>query len=193
MEENKKPVLEVVKNEEASEKEHKKPTPEEVEQYKEEFDNAMKEFAEQRFSISEPGSFAANDMTLFLSEYMEKFFIWTKTAWMGVIKMQEELDNAKKMDNEKTGLTLDYQALEFCTYMLSNPGNIGYKSALEFEKIADKYAEVLIKLDELVKEAREKLKHVQYLQDKWAAASQGFYLADLEPKDEETDNENDEK
>ena len=105
---------------------------------------------------------------------------------MGIIKMKEELDKfIKEVTNDK-GLALDYQSLEFCAFMLYNTGGVGIDAAIEFEKIADKYSKLMIVVGQKVEEAREKLKAVQYLQEKWAAAAQGFYLADLEPKDEKT-------
>lgn len=190
MAEKEKPKLRVVKKDEleneaqAAEVIQGKPTPEEVEQYKVEFDQAMKDFTGSRWPVSDPGSFSANDVGMFLKEYLNKYVLWTKTGWMGVIKMNEELDKALKMDNEKTGLTFDYQTLEFCGYMLMNPGGIGYDLAAEFEKIADKYSKIMVEVGKKVEEARAALKDVQYLQDKWAAGVQGFYLADLEPKEE---------
>ena len=181
MEDKKEPKLRVVKDEETKkEPTLGKPTPEEVAQYKADFDVAMKDFAESRFAISDPGQFPANDIAMFLLDYLKKYALWSKTGWMGIIKMNGELEKAMKMDNEVTGLTLDYQSLEFCGYMLMNPGNIGYDSAIEFEKIADKYSRIGVKVGQKVEEARAKLKGVQYLQEKWAAGEQGFYLAELE-------------
>ena len=179
------PKLTVVKDNEQKGNDNalNKPTPEEVAQFKLEFENAMKEFSERRFEISEPGQFNANDTAIFLLDYLKKYSLWSKTGWMGVIKMKEELDHAMKLDNEKTGLGLDYQALEFCGYMLANPGGVGYDAAIEFEKIADKYSLIMMAVGKRVEEARELLRNVQYLQERWAAGEQGFYLADLEPKD----------
>ena len=178
----KQPVLEVVKDEK---KELGKPTPEQVAQYKVDFDNAIAEFTEKRFSVSEPGSFPANEIGMFLLQFLKKHAMWTKTGWMGVIKMEEELTKAMAMDNEVTGLTLDYQALEFCGYMLMNPGGVGSESAIEFEKQANQYSNIMMVVGEQVEKARESLQAVQYLQEKWAAGEQGFFLSDLEPKKEE--------
>jgi len=185
--EKKESKFKVVKDENKQPKENKegKPTPEEVKQFKEEFEQAMKAFVEKRWSVSDPGSFAANDTALFLKDYLKNYALWSKTGWMGIIKMNEELDKAMKMDNEKTGLTFDYQTLEFCGYMLMNPAGIGFDNAVEFEKIADKYSKIMINVGKRIEEAREELKHIQYLQDKWSAGEQGFYLAELEPKDED--------
>jgi hypothetical protein len=176
--------LEVVKNE--KEKEIKrKPTEEERLQFKADFDAAMKEFAETRWQISDPGNFAANDVYFFLLDYMNKYASWEKTQWMGMLKMNEELKKFMAEVNDTTGLSMDYQALEFCGFMLYNPKGIGLEAAIEFEKIADKYSKIMIVVGQKIEDARNKLKAIQYLQDKWAAAEQGFYLAELEPKPEE--------
>ena len=178
-----KPTLTVVKDEE--EKKVNKPTPEEVAQFKIDYETAMKEFAETGWEISEPGNFSANDTGLFLLDYIKKYALWSKTQWMGVIKMVEELNKSMQTASETRGLALDYQALEFCGYLLTNPGGIGYETAVEFEKQADKYSKVMIAVGQKVEEARAKLKNAHYLQEKWASACQGFYLADLEPPKEE--------
>lgn len=178
--------LTIVKDGVEEVKEIGKPTPEEVTQYKEEFEAAVKTFQEKRFDVSEKGAFASNDTALFIQDFMKRFAFWTKTGWMGMIKMDEELKKAMKLVSEETCLSLDYQALEFCAYMLSNPGSIGLDAAFEFEKIADKFSKVGVLMGQRVEEARAELKKVQYLQERYAAAEQGFYLADLEPQKEET-------
>jgi hypothetical protein len=76
--------------------------------------------------------------------------------------------------------------------MLYNPKGVGLDSAFEFEKIADKYSKLMITVGQKVEDARNKLKHVQYLQEKWAAGEQGFYLAELEPKEEKSEEKSEE-
>jgi hypothetical protein len=176
--------LQVVKDEDKKEK--NKPTPEEVAQFKEDFDKAMKEFAETKWEISEPGNFSANDIGLFLLDFMKKYVLWSKTQWMGIIKMTEELKKAMTAASDIKGLALDYQALEFCGFILTNPGGTGSDLAFEFEKIAEKYSKLMVTVGQKIEIARAVLKNVQYLQEKWAASEQGFYLADLEPQKEES-------
>jgi len=179
------PVLEVVKDFDGTAEQPNlgKPTAEQVEQYKLDFDNAIADFTESRFVVSEPGSFKANELAMWLTNFLKKYAMWSKTGWMGVIKMEEELRKCMSMDNEK-GLSFDYQTLEFCGYMLMNPGGVGYDSALEFEAMADEYSKIMMVVGEKVEEARAQLQGVQYLQEKWAAGEQGFFLADLEPKEQ---------
>ena len=176
--------IEVVKKEEPI---IGKPSAEEVQQYKQDFDNALEKFHTTRWAISNVGSFPANEVGMFLIDYMKNYGLWTKTGWMGMLKMKVELDEALKMNNEATGLTLDYNALEFCGYMLMNPGGIGYDNAAKFEAIADKYSTIMIEVGQKIDEAREELKRIQYLQEKWAAGEQGFYLE--EPKSEQSGEE----
>jgi hypothetical protein len=183
--EQEKTKLTVVKDDKEEVKEVKKPTPEEVEEYKNDFSNALKTFEASKWQISEAGQFGVNDVGIFLMNFMEKYAFWSKTEWMGLIKMEDEIKKAMTMSDPSIGIALNYQALEFCAYMLANPGGTGIKLAKEFETQADKYAKVGMVVGSQIEEARKRLKDLQYLQEKWAAAEQGFYLADLEPVKEE--------
>ena len=167
--------LEVVKDDVKVEKPLNKPTPEEIEQFKKDFQDAIEEFDDRKWEISDPGNFPANDVGIYLLNFMKKFAFWSKSEWMGMIKMEEEIKKAIVGANEETGFELKYQALEFCAYMLANPGGTGLKLAKEFEAQADKYAKIGIVVGTKIEEAREQLKDIQFLQDRYAAGEQGFY------------------
>jgi hypothetical protein len=155
-----------------------KPTPEDVEKCKTDFSDALKDFENQRWQISEPGQFGINDVGLYLLDYMNKYAFWSKTEWMGMIKMEDEVRKAMAVSDPSVGIALNYQALEFCAYMLANPGGTGIKLAKEFEVQADKYAKIGMVVGAQIEEARKKLKELQTLQEKW-----GYYaqlLADEE-------------
>lgn len=179
------PKLQVVKEEQIPEEKGTKPGPsrEEVDQYKQDFQEAYKAFSEKKWIISDPGNFPANDVGLYLIDFMNKFAFWSKTEWMGMIKMEEEIKAAMPLANDTTGLQLGYLALEFCAYMMSNPGGTGLELAKEFEKQADKYSKIGIVIGTRMEEARKELKEIQFLQEKWAAGEQGFYY-EREPQDE---------
>jgi hypothetical protein len=180
-----KTILTVVKDGGETKKEMKKPSESETEQYKNDFSTAMNAFKDKKWQISEPGKFGSNDVGLYLLDFMNKYAYWTKTEWMGMIKMESELQKAIAIADEENGLQLGYQALEFCAYMLTNPGGTGLAFAKEFEAQAEKYAKIGVVVGTKIEEARKELKDIQYLQEKWASACQGFYLSDLEPKKEE--------
>lgn len=180
IDEEQEPKLEVVKEEilqeQAAPEEIKKgPSREEIDQYKEDFQNAYKTFAEKKWTISDPGNFPANDVGFYLLDFMKKYAFWSKTEWMGVLKMEEEINASMPLANETTGLQLGYQALEFCAYMMANPGGTGIELAKEFEKQADKYSKIGIVVGTRIEEARKELKEIQFLQEKWAAGEQGFF------------------
>lgn len=156
-----------------------KPTEEEIAQFKADFDKSIEEFNNTKWDISEKGTFAANDVAIFITDFMKKFALWSKNGWMGMLKMKEELDHELSEVTEETCLSLNYQALEFCSYMLANPGGVGYELAKEFENIAEKYAKIGIHIGKKVEEARKMLKDIQYKQEKYGAAIQGCYLEDL--------------
>jgi hypothetical protein len=186
MEEKEKTLLTVVKDGEETKKEINKPTPIEVEEYKNDFSTSLKKFENHRWRISEPGQFGINDVGIYLLEFMDKYAFWSKTEWMGMIKMEDEIKKAMTMSDPSVGIILNYQALEFCAFMLANPGGTGIKLAKEFEAQADKYSKLGMLIGSQIEAARKKLQNIQYLQEKWAAAAQGFYLAELETKPEES-------
>ena len=170
--------IEVVKKgqlEDPEEVAKKGPSPEEVEQYKTEFSDTLKAFEEKRWEISESGNFAANDVGIYLLDFMKKYAFWSKTEWMGMIKMEEEIKKAMGLASEDTPLQFNYQALEFCAFMLANPGGTGIELAREFEDQAEKYAKIGIVVGTKIEEARKQLKELQYLQERWAAGEQGFF------------------
>lgn len=163
-----------------------KPKPEEVEEAAKEFDEAKKNFEKKTFEIG------SKDQALkfydFVLDFMENHVYWTKNGWMGVLKMHEELTEAKKNYKEGDKFAIGYQALEFMFYALTNPGGTGLKSAKAVEKIADWYAEVIEMSAKVLEKAREELKEIQWLGDKAAAMQQGFYL-EKEDGTEEKNNE----
>jgi len=178
--------LTVVKDDVEETKEMRKPTPEEVEKYKNDFQESLKDFENRRWRISEPGEFGINDVGLYLVDFIHKYAHWSKTEWMGIIKMEDEIQKAMKMSDPSVGIALNYQALEFCAFMLANPGGTGLELAKEFEKQADKYAKLGMLIGAQVEEARKQLKELQFKQERYGAACQGFYLEDLLPKDPST-------
>ena len=151
-----------------------KPTEEEINEATKDFNAQASKFNGKKFPIGTAKK--ADKIYDFLLLFLEKHVYWTKNGWMGVLKMHEELTDAKEKRKEKDPVSVGYQALEFLFYALSNPGGTGLESAKEIEKLADIYIETLEFAGKELEKAREELKDIQFLQDKVTAMQQGFYL-----------------
>ena len=187
----KQPVLEINNVQELDEKlaeaiqnNDNKPTDEEVEETKKAFEEASVAFASKSWDIGEAEDAQSN--LDYINHYMSNRLFWTKTGWMGVIKMNAELVDAQEFLTANPGspLKLGYQAMEFLFYSFQNPGGVGLQAAQDFEQENEIYAKVFDALGPKISEARAELKDIQFLQDQYAAMAQGFYL-EVEPEAEE--------
>jgi nitroreductase len=161
-----------------------KPTDEEVEAAKTAFEEASKDFAVKSWDIGVVED--AQTQLDYMQHYVRNRLFWTKNGWMGVLKMDEELEDAQNFLKANTGqpLKLGYQAMEFMFYSLQNPGGVGLQAAKDFEQENEIYAKCFDSLGSQVADARQELKDIQFLQDQYAAMAQGFYL-EVEPGVEE--------
>jgi len=170
-----------------------KPSKEEIQQAKEEFEKALNEWKNKIYTIGKPEE--AQEICDYIRYFIKKRFIWHKDAWMGVIKLTEELDAAEILFKGKKdeSLKVGYRALEFIYYALTNPGGIGLEEAIEFEKEHERYIKIAVYVAKELEKARKELKNIDFLQQRWAAMEQGFYL-ELEPEEnkENEENENEE-
>lgn len=155
-----------------------KPSEEEVKAAGEEFENAAKSFPVKLWEIGEVEN--ARPFCDYLTHYVRNRLFWTKNGWMGVVKLDEELRAAENLLNGKEPLKIGYQALEFIYYSLMNPGGIGLQSAQDFEAEGENYLPLMEAVSLSLETARKELKNIQFLQDKYTAMQQGFYL-ELEP------------
>lgn len=169
-----------------------KPSEKEVEEARNEFENAAKEWGESLYKIGEPKD--ALEIVEYLRHFLRNRFIWQKEAWMGVIKLTEELDAAEILFKGKKdkGLELGYQALEFTYYVLTNPGGVGLQAALDFESENKQYLKILEEVAKQLDGSRKRLKEIEFLQQKWGAMAQGFYL-EIEPGPEEDEKKDEQK
>ena len=112
-----------------------KPTEAEINAATAEFNETAAAFNGKKFEIGT--SEQANKVYDFMIDFMENHVYWTKNGWMGVLKMHEELMEAKANRKEDEAFAIGYQALEFMFYALTNPGGSGLESAKAVEKVAD--------------------------------------------------------
>lgn len=178
---------------EAIENNENKPSEEEVKEAEEKFQEASREFAVKSWDIGEAEN--ATEFIQYLLHYVRNRLFWTKNGWMGVLKMQEELEDAENFinSNSESPLKLGYQALEFIFYSLQNPGGVGLDAAKDFESENEQYAKVFDAVGKSLSDARTELKDIQFLQDQYAAMSQGFYLEVESEKEEGEENKSPEE
>ena len=169
-----------------------KPSEEEIEKAKKEFEEAYKNFFQKSWNIGDAED--AQEILEYMQHFVRNRIFWTKNGWMGVIKMMEELNDAEEFlkVNPKENLKMGYQAMEFIFYSFQNAGGIGLQSALDFEKENEIFAKCFDAIGKSLSLAREELKKIQILQDKYSAMSQGFYLEieDLSENTEKEESEN---
>lgn len=169
-----------------------KPSDEEVEEAKKEFEEKSDGFATKFWNI---GELEDSQINLdYMEHYIQNRVFWTQTGWMGVIKMKEVIEQTQetlKLESNSQ-LAFGYQALEFMFYSFQNAGGVGLQSAVDFESENEIYAKVFDSIGKRLSEARKEIKDIQFLQDKFAAMAQGFYLEveDGVKEEEEEEEEN---
>jgi len=159
-----------------------KPTNEEIAKAKEDFENARKEWESHTYKIGKIED--AQEICNYIKHFIRNRYVWQKDAWMGIIKLSEELDSVEILfrGNKDKGVELGYQALEFTYYILTNSGGSGLQSALDFESEQELYLKTVMAIGQEVESARKKLKDIEFLQQRWGSMSQGFYLEIDEPE-----------
>lgn len=160
-----------------------KPSEEEIQQAKKEFEDAREEWIKTTYKIGTPEN--ASEFCNYIKHFILNRFMWQKDAWMGIIKLTEELNASElliKGDKNKS-LEMGYHALEFTYYILTNPAGMGLQAALDFESEQEQYSKITVEVAKQLEEARNKLKDIEFLQQKWGAYSQGFYL-EIEPEED---------
>ena len=161
-----------------------KPTDEEVEAAKKEYEERAETAVAKFWSIGEQKDSQA--FLDYIEHYINNRVFWTQNGWMGVIKMEEviaETQNTLKLE-PTTQLAFGYQPLEFLFYSFQNAGGIGLQAAKDFESENEIYAKIFDAIGKQLSEARDEFKEIQFLQDKYAAMAQGFYL-EVEPGPDE--------
>ena len=169
-----------------------KPSEEEIELAKKELDLTSEEFREKLYEIGKPDEF--EKIYNFIHNFLENA-LWLKEAWMGILKLDEEIDETfnkdfNKNDKKKVPFTFGFQALEFTHFMFSNSGGVGLKRAKEMKETLEEFNHIFELVSEQIENARKKGEEIQWLHDKWLAMQQGFYLEredGIEKLEEETE------
>jgi len=152
-----------------------KPTEEEIEQFKQNYETLATEFNSTKYQIGDETN--CSKFLDILLHYVEFNAPWTGNMWKGIPLLFKELNEIK--DNNSTVINLSYQALEFTHAILSNPSGVGLASAMEIEKVAEELTEIFNIVNKLTDEVHKTLKNIQHTYDIYLAGLQGFYLEKL--------------
>lgn len=161
------------------------PTDEEKAQAKEEFEAAKDAWEKVKYDLA-PSIDMVDNFVQYIENFLNNFTVWAQNSWMGAIKMEEELEDVKRhfSANPEEVPQISYQALEYLYHVLVNPGGVGLEKAKAFEAGISEHKFVMDFIEARLKEARDALTEIKFLQEKWMAYEQGFYY-DREPTDEE--------
>ena len=87
-----------------------KPTPEEIKEAYETFAKAVSDFNNKKYEIGTPERM--REIADYLLGFLEKRVFWTKQGWMGVIRLNQDIQETR---DKAVGspFSLSYQALEF--------------------------------------------------------------------------------
>jgi hypothetical protein len=152
-----------------------KPTEEDKKFFKDEFEKAAAEFQETQWAICEADK--ARETLDYLTDFIRNKAYWDSQVFMGVIKFDEVLEDLHKNFKEGETLKVEYQPLEFLAYILQKGiSGRGLEDAKAFEKVMDKHGEIAEVVMGTVEIARKAIKEIQFKQDQWLAAEQGFFL-----------------
>jgi hypothetical protein len=152
-----------------------KPTEEEIEKFKQIYEDMAEKFQATKYRLGDETNGAKFLDTLL--HYVEFNASWAGSMWLGMPKLFEELTEIKK--SNATVISISYQALMYTHHILSNPSGVGLASALEIEKIAQELTDILNIITKLADDANKTLKDIQKAYDTYVASLQGFYLEDL--------------
>ena len=169
-----------------------RPEREEIDKFKFEYEELSQAFGIGRWEV---GTAEQGDKIKgFIRHFLSERYMWKENQWMGIIQLDKELEqieDAFNLGGKKAPINFGYQALEFVFHMLQNPGGIGLTSAKDFQEDNEIYSEVFDAVGNSLQEARSALKEVDFSQQRWAAAEQGFYLEKDSPVvEEEEGNDN---
>ena len=151
-----------------------KPTKEQIEQFKKEFEDANKTFLETTYPIGD------HDNAVKYIDNILKWvnrWTWQDNQWQGVIKINEELtaEKTRIKSDEKSVLTLSHGALSFTIFVLDHQNGKGLASAKIIEKELPDMIEIYEKLKEQAGIAAELIYNATNAQKRWQIAEQGFW------------------
>ena len=155
-------------------KKREKPTKEQIEQFKKEFEEANKAFIETTYPVGDhENAIKYIDNIL---KWVERWQ-WQDNQWQGVIKLHEELNMEKERiaKDENAVLTITSGAVSFILYILDHQNGRGLETAKVVEKELPEMIEVYDKVKEQAQIAASLIQKASNAQKTWQIAEQGFW------------------
>lgn len=164
----------IVMNEEVEIAESKfpKPTEEEIEEYTKEMEAGFEAYNNMSdFVISEDAELSKKlyDMAI---KYNSELYTWKHDEWKGVIMFDETMKSQEGSER----FTIDKNNLQWLYYIITNPSGVGIEKAREMKANEEVFVQLVERITEAMTEFKEIVEDLRFLQDRVAAAHQGFYL-----------------
>lgn len=150
-------------------------TEDDVNAAKKAYEDAQTAFNSQTYVIADKPN--ALRVAKFLKNWNEKYAVWEKDQWVGVVKFDSLIaDYIGKLEAEETDLVVDYNTLIYLDVLMMRPAGRGLESAEEMESMNEEYNKILECVDDRKNEVFEQQRKIRQLQDVWGAATCGFKI-----------------
>ena len=150
-------------------------TEDDVNAAKKAYEDAQTAFNSQTYVIADKPN--ALRVAKFLKNWNEKYAVWEKDQWVGVVKFDSLIaDYIGKLETEETDLVVDYNTLIYLDVLMMRPAGKGLESAKEMESMNEEYNKILECVDDRKNEVFEQQRKIRQLQDVWGPATCGFKI-----------------
>lgn len=154
-----------------------KPTEEEIKEYEEALKEAYEEYEKMPdYTLCQgPRALEVAKMSI---EYNNNLYNWKNDEWKGVIMYNTTMSPIiQELTNGNVdSFTIDKNNLQWLYYILTNVSGRGLEAAVSFSDHEDVFVELVESVCEAMEKFKDVVENLRFLQDRVAAAYQGFYL-----------------
>lgn len=169
-----------------------KPTQEEIEQYEADLKAACDEYQQMPPFVVGEGE---EGLTLLETAlfYNNEVYTWKGDEWQGVIRFNEMFTEQLKEFHAgtRTKFEMDVVVVQWLYYILTNMTGKGLDDAIVIDGMLDEFRLLAERVSEFHEEVKDINEQLRFLQDRVAAAYQGFYYRkdgiENEPQEESCD------
>lgn len=168
-----------------------RPTEEDIKRFENDFKEAHEKFKNMpEFIISD------DEKVLEIAKYVlgvNRDYVWKNEEFRAINLFNNIMtEKISKIENgEETAFTLDMNAIQWAYIMFTNYSGRGLECAEKFVKEYDIFTSIRERLHECMGKLQDEANHLQVLQDRLAAAYQGFFLVESDGVEDDTIDEDD--